>query len=202
MSGARGLRVPWLGLGVAALSWLCSSAPEAWQGRLALSHDAWRHAELWRLWTGHWVHFGPAHLRGDVLAFLVWAALLEQSSQRTFARIVLVAAPLLSLVLLLAYPRLTEYRGLSGLDCSLVVALILERGLGSARWRGAGLACLGLFFAKCGYELAFGRALLAPDLGQGVKLLPLAHVAGSALGWLIRPTAAPPVAQAECVPDS
>jgi hypothetical protein len=52
-----------------------------------------------------------------------------------------------------------------------------------------GNACLGLFLGKCAYELATGQAILAPDLGQGVKLLPAAHALGALAGyWLGRAT--------------
>jgi rhomboid family GlyGly-CTERM serine protease len=178
-------RVPWLALAAGALSWLLSSAPADWQRRCALVHGAWV-AEPWRLWTGHFVHFGAAHLRGDLLAFVVWAALLEQRERRTLARIVLGATPLLSLALLAGYPGLSEYRGLSGLDCSLVVALIGERGFSNARFRWLGPACLVAFALKCVYEMTQRRALLAPDLGGGAKLLPMAHVLGAVLGAVLQ----------------
>lgn len=181
--GGRERHVPWLGLGIAALSWLLSSAPASLQSQCALTHEAWAHGEVWRLWTGHLVHFGAAHLRGDLLAFAVWAALLEQGHRRVLALIVLGGAPLLALAILGIHPQLAEYRGLSGLDCSLVVALLGARGLASERGRSLGVACLALFLAKCAYELVVGRAILAPDLGDGVKLLPLAHVLGAVVGW-------------------
>jgi rhomboid family GlyGly-CTERM serine protease len=177
--------IPWLALSSAALSWGLSRLPSALQTRSALSPAALAHGELWRLWSGHLVHFGAAHLRGDLLAFLVWAALLERESRRALARILFVAAPLLSLAILLCHPSLEQYRGLSGLDCSLVVALIWQRGLASQRLRGLGVLCLAAFAAKCAYELIAGKALLAPDLGAGVKLLPLAHVLGAGLGLML-----------------
>ena len=127
-------------------------------------------------------------MRGDLLAFVVWAALLERESRAALWRILLVAGPLLSFAILLSYPTLTQYRGLSGLDCSLVVALIGRRGLASHRPRGLGLICLACFAAKCGYELIVGQAILAPDLGEGVKLLPLAHVLGAVFGLLVNLT--------------
>jgi len=174
-------RLPWLALTAGALSWLLSSAPVAWQSRCALTQGAWS-SEPWRLWTGHLVHFGAAHLRGDLLAFVVWAALLEQRDRGTLARILLLAAPLLSLALLAGYPSLGQYRGLSGLDCALVVALIGERGFRTARFPWLGPVCLAAFGLKCVYELRVGHALFAPDLGGGAKLLPMAHVLGAVLG--------------------
>jgi rhomboid family GlyGly-CTERM serine protease len=177
--------MPWLALACAALSWTLSSGSDALQSRCALTEDALARLELWRLWTGHLVHFGAAHLRGDLLAFLLWAALLEAESRAVLWRVLLAGAPLLSLAIVLVHPTLAEYRGLSGLDCSLVVALILLRGVASSKWRGLGWLCLGCFGAKCAYELLSGRAILAPDLGRGVQLLPSAHLLGAVGGLLV-----------------
>jgi rhomboid family GlyGly-CTERM serine protease len=182
---ARGRRAPWLALTAGALSWLLSSAPADVQQRCALTPAAWW-GQPWRLWTGHLVHFGAAHLRGDLIAFVVWAALLEQRDRRALARILFLATPVLSLALLAAHPRLNEYRGLSAIDCSLVVALIGQRGFANARFRWFGPACLAGFALKCVYEMTQGRALFAPDLGGGAKLLPMAHVLGAMLGAVLQ----------------
>jgi rhomboid family GlyGly-CTERM serine protease len=184
-SSQTGRAMPWLALACAALSWTLSSGSDALQSRCALTEDALGRLELWRLWTGHLVHFGAAHLRGDLLAFLLWAALLETESRAVLWRVLLGVAPLLSLAIVLGHPTLAEYRGLSGLDCSLVVALILLRGVASSKMRGLGWLCLGCFGAKCAYELVSGRAVLAPDLGHGVELLPSAHLLGAVGGLLV-----------------
>lgn len=180
-----GRATPWLALLASAVSWALSSAPAELQAACALKPSAIAQGELWRLWAGHFVHFGSVHLRGDLLAFLVWAAWLERGARGLLLGILLLGTPLLSLVILIGCPTLAEYRGLSGLDCSLVGALIWLRGLQSERLRGVGVVCLAAFLAKCGYELLSGRAILAPDLGEGVRLLPLAHVTGAALGVLL-----------------
>lgn len=191
----RARALPWLALSAAALSWGSSRLPAAEQAGFALTHAALGRGELWRLWTGHLVHFSDAHLRGDLLAFVVWAALLERDSRPALWRILLVAPPLLSLAILLGCARLGEYRGLSGLDCALVVALIYRRGVATERWRGVGWLCVAGFAAKCGYELWAGRAILAPDLGADVKLLPLAHVLGAGLGLAVVALPEPPRAR-------
>jgi rhomboid family GlyGly-CTERM serine protease len=174
--------LPWLAVSTTALSWLLSCAAPSVQRGAALTPNATRELELWRLWSGHLVHFGEAHLRGDVLAFAVWAALLEREARALLLGLLLGGMPLLSLSILLCCPELTQYRGLSGLDCALVVALILVRGMRDPQLVPLALACLAAFVAKSGYELASGHAILAPDLGSGVALLPLAHVLGALLG--------------------
>ncbi|HRE06984.1 MAG TPA: hypothetical protein PKX00_15330, partial [Opitutaceae bacterium] len=53
-------RPPWLTVGVAfavgALLAVPGIAPA-----LELTHQAFLHAQLWRIWTGHLVHFGSSH---------------------------------------------------------------------------------------------------------------------------------------------
>jgi rhomboid family GlyGly-CTERM serine protease len=183
-------RVPWLALAAAAGSLALSTEALGSPALFALTPNAVDGQAL-RLWTGHLVHFNAAHLRGDWLAFLIWAALLERESRWLLAAIVGVGAPLLSLAMLWLCPTLDQYRGLSALDCALPMALIV-RGLAANRGarvrprleRSLAAAALALFLAKCLYEVCSGRALLAPNLGDGVRLLPLAHLLGALLGAL------------------
>ena len=192
-------RWPWLSLLASLASLLASVLPA--DHLLAFTAAGMQRAELWRLWTGHFVHYGSAHLWGDWLAFVVWAALVESESRRALVATLLFGAPLLLWGLELACPELGEYRGLSGLDTALVIELILLRGFmrpGIGRERGLGpwltrllgrpaLRVIGgcslcLSVVKIGYEFQAGHALLAHDLGFGVKLLPAAHAFGALIG--------------------
>ncbi|HEX6765084.1 MAG TPA: rhomboid family intramembrane serine protease, partial [Polyangiaceae bacterium] len=123
-----GRATPWLSLAASAAGLALSSGLVGSPSDYALAPGRLVDGELFRLWTGHFVHYGSAHLWGDLLAFAFWAAAVERSSRRLFAVTLFCATPLLSLGILLACPELREYRGLSGLDCALVVELILVRG--------------------------------------------------------------------------
>jgi len=185
---------------LASLAGLLASVLPA-QRILAFTAAGMQRGELWRLWTGHFVHYGSAHLWGDWLAFVVWAALVESESRRALVATLLIGAPLLLFVLELACTALGEYRGLSGIDTALVIELILLRGfacrrtgserglgpwltrlLGRSALRVIGGASLCLSVLKIGYEFQAGHALLAHDLGFGVKLLPAAHAFGALIG--------------------
>lgn len=191
--------LPWLTLVVSLASLLASLLPA--QISLAFTAEGMRLGQWWRLWTGHFVHYGSAHLWGDWLAFVVWAALVESESRRALLATLLMGAPLLLLALNVAGPALAEYRGLSGIDTALVIELILLRGFiqnepGGARgfgpWltrlfgrptlRTIGAYSLGLSAWKIAYEFYAGRAILAHDLGVGVQLLPAAHAFGALIG--------------------
>ncbi len=197
---AQGIRrLPWVALFASLVGLLASALPA--QRLFAFTADGMRRGELWRLWTGHFVHYGSAHLWGDLLAFAVWAALVEGESRRALVATLLVGAPLLLVALQLACPALGEYRGLSGIDTALVIELILLRGFvrqetGSERGVGPWLTrllgrpvlrvvggySLCLSVVKIVYEFYAGHALLAHDLGFGVRLLPAAHAFGALVG--------------------
>ncbi|HEY3254746.1 MAG TPA: hypothetical protein VGJ91_12390, partial [Polyangiaceae bacterium] len=61
----------------------------------------------------------------------------------------------------------------------------LTRWLGQSTLNVVGGLSLCLLALKIGYEFRAGRALLAHDLGLGVKLLPAAHAWGALLGLLL-----------------
>lgn len=192
-------RLPWLSLLASVIGLLASELPA--QHFLAFTAAGMQKGELWRLWTGHFVHYGSAHLWGDWLAFVVWAALVESESRRALVVTLSIGAPLLLLALAHACPALGEYRGLSGIDTALVIELILLRGFARrepAGGRGVGpwltrllgrhvlriVGAFSLFFSalKLVYEFQAGHAILAHDLGLGVKLLPAAHAFGALIG--------------------
>ena len=71
--------------------------------------------EIWRLWTGHLVHFSAQQLVVDVSALLLAGWLVERERGTGFtAGVVLLGMPAISIALLLASPQLHEYRGASG----------------------------------------------------------------------------------------
>jgi rhomboid family GlyGly-CTERM serine protease len=160
---------------------------DRFQWDLAMRREAVLRGELFRILTGHLCHFNRPHLLGDALAFAVWAACAEQRGRGFLASTLLVTALGSSLLLLAFYPEVAEYRGLSAIDCALVAQLIAwgvaDRrragdAAGVALFASAGLA----FFVKTLFEFRTGHAVLAPNLGDSVALLPASHAAGIALG--------------------
>jgi hypothetical protein len=61
----------------------------------------------------------------------------------------------------------------------------LTRRLGCSFLRRLGVTSLGLSAVKIGYEAYAGHALIAPDLGNGVTLLPAAHAFGALVGLAV-----------------
>ncbi len=174
--------MPLLSLLFAAAALAAGSSPE-----LELDRDAIARGELWRLVTGHFVHFGRAHAVGDILGFVGWALVIEATSRRLLLGVAGASIAGVSLGVLVLCPEVHVYGGLSGIDVALATAVLCVLA-SSERVRAlpGGRALVGVVLAahvfKAVYEVHVGRALLAPDLGDGVVLLPEAHLLGAGCG--------------------
>jgi len=132
------------------------------------------HGEVWRLLTGHFVHWTPAHLAWDLLAFLILGAICLRR-RWLFASVVIATALTVSTFLLVFCPEVAMYRGLSSIDSALwmwAVFIIGERRVGLA------LTLLSLFIGKVMIESA-GAALFVGD----ITILPVVHLLGAAVGF-------------------
>jgi rhomboid family GlyGly-CTERM serine protease len=114
--------------------------------------------QLWRLWTGHWVHFSWSHLGWNLLVLLVAGSWLEKLRPRLLRRYTLLAPPLISGALLFFAPAMARYGGLSGLATGVVTLLACARILNGQRWEGA--CWLTLLAAKLAYDFRHQTPLL------------------------------------------
>jgi rhomboid family GlyGly-CTERM serine protease len=135
------------------------------------------HGEIWRLWTGHLVHYDLRHFLTNAIAIAVPIALADHRSRRSILLSMTLLAPLISLALL-AGADFDEYRGASALALAIWVAsaLTLLRGQ-SPSGRHTGAALIALAIGKLAFETAG-----AGHLWTEVAPLPLAHVAGAIAG--------------------
>jgi len=135
------------------------------------------HGEVWRLWTGHLVHYDFRHFLTNAIAIAVPIALIDRRSRRSILLSMTLLAPMISLALL-AGSHFDEYRGASALALAVWVAsaLTLLRGQ-SASDRHTGAALIALAIGKLAFETAGGG-----HLWMEVAPLPLAHVAGAIAG--------------------
>jgi rhomboid family GlyGly-CTERM serine protease len=135
------------------------------------------HGEIWRLWTGHLVHYDFRHFLTNAIAVVVPLALLESRSRRSILLSMTFLAPMISLALL-GGAHFDEYRGASALALTVWVAsaLTLLRAQ-SASDRHTGAALITLAIGKLAFETAG-----AGHLWTEVAPLPLAHVAGAIAG--------------------
>lgn len=146
--------------------------------------------EVWRLFSGHWVHSSFDHLFWDVLAFGFLGIACEAKSRSRFLVCVTMSAFAISLVVWLCRPDLMAYRGLSGVDSALFGLLFVELGSEGIRSRRpfevvVAAVCFLCFLLKISFELITGRNLFVESVGSGWMAVPLAHIAGAAVGLLV-----------------
>jgi rhomboid family GlyGly-CTERM serine protease len=140
--------------------------------------------EIWRLWTGHWVHFSTSHLAWNLLVLLVAGTWLERVRPGLLLRNVFFAAPLIGLAVLAGEPRLHSYGGLSGLATGVVVLLALHQVRAPGAPRLVWTALLALVAAKSVHDLAAPDALFASYDLPGVRTSATAHAAGATVALL------------------
>jgi rhomboid family GlyGly-CTERM serine protease len=174
----KSLRAPLL---LFALPAVLVAFATARHGQLALARDALADGEVWRLWTGHWVHFSASHLLWNLAVLLAAGIWLERVRPGLLWRHALIVPPFLSCAILVLEPNLQAYGGLSGLATSVVVLLGMQqlRIPGSARWLWAGV--LALVASKVAAEAFLGAGCFVRYGTSGVRTAWSAHAAGALL---------------------
>lgn len=197
MLSTSGRRLPGASLFLALPALLIALFPGL-ASRLDFDRQAVKAGEVWRVLTGHWVHWSLDHLAWDLAAFAGLAAACELApgcGRKRLLATVGLAAIAIPAVLWLALPGIPTYRGLSGIDSALFVLLVItllrEDWLMSRHaWVAAEVAVLALFLGKCVYEAWTGRAFFAT--GGGFVPVPLAHLVGGMAGLAAAPLTPPP----------
>ena len=159
------------------------------QSVLIYDREAILAGELWRLFTGHWVHFSAAHLGCNLAVLAVAGLILETGTAVRTTRLLLVAPWFISVGLLLCEPQLRCYGGLSGLATAAVVALALDafarrRQDPRAGWTAALL--LLLFGLKTVFEWHTHRSLFALDADAAYTVVPLSHLLGGLAALMLQ----------------
>ena len=94
-------------------------AVPGWGDALALRPGADAPERLAGAFLWHLTHWSGEHLVWDVLAFAAAGIVCELHSRKRLAACLLLAGPAVTLTVVIARPGLTEFRGLSGIDCAL-----------------------------------------------------------------------------------
>lgn len=178
--------LPWAFLALTGMALAFQFNP-TWRGTLIYDRSLIDEGEVWRLWTGHFVHYGWAHFAADSGLFLILGCLLEPKF-RTAMWISLGVVPVgISAALFWGEPELNRYAGLSALNLGL---LLLYAGEGWQRNRRDWFwpAILAIYVGEVALEYSQGH-------GQGggmirfddptVQIATTAHVAGGFAGILL-----------------
>ena len=148
------------------------------QPLLIYDREAILGGEVWRLFTGHWVHFSARHLGFNLVVFGIAGMIVESRHDPRWRWLLVLAPWLIGLGLLGAEPRMSSYGGLSGVATAAVVYVALSGVKERPPWRWIWWGTLLLVALKMILEWATGQALfVGAGRGQFVSA-PLSHLLG------------------------
>lgn len=152
--------------------------------RMLLRYDraAIVHGEIWRLFTGNFVHLSAGHLLEDMAGMvLLWLLFEDVLPGWRTPIVVCVGSLAVGLGLLIGDPHVDWYVGISGALDTLWAA----GALGLLRRRDRfGWMLAGVLLAKLIYEQSFG-ALPFSSVSSGGQVIVDAHLYGALAGALI-----------------
>jgi rhomboid family GlyGly-CTERM serine protease len=190
--------IPWASLGVVAVALGLAAAPTL-APSLLYDRAALERGEYWRLWTGHFVHFGLSHLLWNLAVFAVAGIWAERVAPRRARMLLIVTPPIIGVALFGLDPNLGFYGGLSGVTAAMLTFLAFAQLARIAETEAAAVVVvvagaearsaapsdrwfwrtvLALIILKIAAEFAVNSPLLARFASEGIQPVPLAHLAG------------------------
>lgn len=148
-------------------------------GLAIYAREAILRGEIWRLYTGHFVHFGGDHVLWNLAVLLVAGVWLEWSRPVATRWFFITTPAVLGLALLWLEPGLEFYGGLSGIATGLAVLIGLQWLRGDLRDRCCGLVVLVLVGLKIGSEWSGHASIFVQFSDARVRVVPLVHLAGA-----------------------
>lgn len=166
--------MPWVFLGLALVALVIQLNP-AWRDALIYQREAVQEGAFWRVWSGHWVHFGWPHFVVDAGLFLILGWMLERRHPRMTLLALVLMPPFISAAIYVFDPEMMRYAGLSALNLGLLLMLALQGW--QRNWRDwFWPAVLAIYVGEVIFEIASG--------GTGGGMIqfddPTVHVATSA----------------------
>lgn len=139
-------------------------------------------SQLWRIWTGHWVHVGWIHYLLNILAFACLPFLFPHIRQRYLIVLLIILPVLLSIIFYFIYPNIFAYAGLSGILHGLFIFCAIV-SLTEPKERKFATLILLLILIKIVWEYFFGSFQTAQLIGSPV--LTQAHLWGAIWGAML-----------------
>jgi rhomboid family GlyGly-CTERM serine protease len=141
--------------------------------------------EVWRMFTGHWVHFSLRHLVCDVAPLGMAGWIMETRGWPRFGWFCALAPWAISAMLLVFAPQMRLCGGLSGLATAVIVLLALCGLSDPAPWRWVCGAALLALAGKTVFELVTGCTVLATLADTAVVVSVPSHIAGAVVAAVI-----------------
>lgn len=176
-------RIPWWTLGLVSAALAALLLPGA-ADVLVYDRAGVIGGELWRIFTGHLVHFSAAHLINN-LAVLVPAVWLVETRYRGDAGLLfLAAASAIGFALLAGEPGIVQFGGASGISLAFLIYTCLRGLREDQRWRAVCMVLLVIVGAKFAAESA-GWHFRDWQANEGFVPVMLSHVVGAAAGGAV-----------------
>lgn len=160
------------------LSIVTFSFPEA-SSFFIFDRTAILNGEIWRLLTGHLVHFNRTHIVYNFMAFGLVGWMIESNKHRHYFLFLTFIALSISLTLLLVKTGMTYYGGLSGLASGWLVYLALLGLQDTKPWRILCWSVLFILPIKIFFERITGESVLPYWNGPSFITIWEAHAIGS-----------------------
>ena len=175
-----------LAYGLALLTLLLAALPESIQDSLRFDREAVLQGELWRLFSGHFLHLTWGHLLMNLGGLLLVIAFFTSCLPfRVWAIFIVLDALVISVVILMLDPDVHWYVGLSG----ILHGLFVLGGLADTKVRPLeGWVFLGLIAAKLAWEQWQGALPGSAEMAGG-DVLTEAHLYGALFAVAIWPWA-------------
>jgi len=181
------LRLPVITLGMVSAAVLVAVVAAYFPGLsnwLVYDRSAILSGQIWRLYTGHWVHFSSSHLVYDALTLGMAGWMIETQRLRYFGWFCVFAPWLISSGMLLAAPQMQGYGGLSALAVAAVAYLVLGGLHQAGGWRWICAATLLGLVAKIMFEVVTGKMLFVPAADGEPAVAVVGHACGMLVGAL------------------
>ncbi|MBU1191939.1 MAG: rhombosortase [Gammaproteobacteria bacterium] len=170
-------RWPLCTLMVLSMSVLASMWPAAVEA-LIYDRQAIQVGEVWRLLSGHLVHFSSAHLVGDLLVFGIAGYLIERQLGRQVGWLYLAMSAVIGLSLWVLDPALARFGGLSGLAYGNVFYMVASMAHQHTPARPVAVALLIVLLLKIFRDFCEPASVLDVLTPQPFVTVPLSHLVG------------------------
>lgn len=176
-------RLPYWTLGIIALS-VSAYASTKFGSVLIYDRAAILNGQVWRLLSGHFVHFSLSHLIYDLTVLALAGWIIETRGYPLFGVLCVVMTLAIGLVLLVTTPDMIRFGGLSGLACGAVAYLALWGLLETGPWRKVCVGVLLFMLTKVGFEIATRRPVFVSPGETEFTVMPIAHITGGLVAAL------------------
>ena len=177
------MRIPAFTMVIVLASLLASVLPEL-PSVFIFDRDAIGEGEIWRLFTGHVVHFSPAHLMYNLLVFGISGYIIEKANYRRFGWLCFWLAASISVALFVLEPNMAYYGGLSGVACGTLYYCALM-GLGKDRpWQLMSLLIVLFVPVKIAFEIYSSAPVLPYWEQQSFVPMHASHIVGCSVAVL------------------